>query len=87
MAAGHHIADKIRNLAPQRPQAALTHLRKIQPEGKQNHQRRWDPNPTQFLFELVNIPSRISTYIHYHILDYRSSIAAHGCMAHGGSTV
>ena len=73
MAVGHNIAGKTRNLAPQRPPAALTHRRKIQPQGKQNHHRRWDPNPTRFLYELVDIPSKISPYIHCSILDYRTS--------------
>jgi hypothetical protein len=80
----HHIAGKIRNLAPQRPPAALTHRRKIQPEGKQNHQRRWDRNPTRFLYELVDIPSKISPYIHCRILDYRSS-AIVGTMGTNGT--
>ncbi|RLM73128.1 hypothetical protein C2845_PM15G12750 [Panicum miliaceum] len=76
MAAGHHITGKTRNLAPQMSPATLTHRRKIQPEGKQNHQTRWEPNPTRFLYELVSIPSKISPHIHCRVLVYRSSTIA-----------
>jgi len=76
MAVGHHIAGKTRNLVPQRPPAALTHRRKIQPEGKQNHQNRWESNPTRFFYKLVTIPSKIPPHIQSCVPIHRSSTVA-----------
>ena len=61
---------------PQRPPAALTHRRKIQPEGKQNHQNRWESNPTRFFYKLVTIPSKIPPHIQSCVPIHRSSTVA-----------